>query len=136
MKKLNSKIKPWFRWVLLLVSLGSIFIFNAFQTFTGEHTKVEIQHITGMTEQSAYVANAIARKSAHILIYGFLGILFYLVIRKRSIWYAWYCTVLIAALDEWHQSFVPGRSPLFRDVILDSLAAFLFLIGIAFFKRR
>jgi len=65
-----------------------------------------------------------------------LGFLFYKVIQKRSIWYAWFCTVLIAALDEWHQSFVPGRSPLIQDVWLDSLAAFLFLIGIVIFVRR
>jgi VanZ family protein len=136
MKKLNRKVKPWFWWVVLAASLGFIFMLTAFQIFTGEHSKNEIQQIIGMTEQNAYLTNAIARKSAHILIFGFLGILFYIVIKKRTIWYAWFCTVLVAILDEWHQSFVPGRSPLIQDVLLDSLAAFLFLIIVAFFTRR
>jgi VanZ family protein len=136
MIKLNRKIKPWFWWILLALLLAAIFLFTAFQTFTGEHTEIEIQHITGMTEHSSYVTNAIIRKSAHVLMFGFLGILFYRAIRKRSIWYAWISTALIASLDEWHQSFVPGRSPLIQDVMLDSLAAFLFLMGIAFINRR
>jgi VanZ family protein len=136
MKKLSNNVTTWFWWIVLALSLGFIFMLTAFQIFTGEHSKNEIQQMIGMTEQNAYFTNAIVRKSAHILIFGFLGILFYKVIKKRSIWYAWFCTVLIAVLDEWHQSFVPGRSPLIQDVWLDSLAAFLFLTGIAFFVRR
>jgi VanZ family protein len=134
MKKLSKILKPWFWWIVLAVSLGFIFMLTAFQIFTGEHSKNEIQQMFGMTEPNAYLTNAIVRKSAHILIFGFLGILFYKVIKKRSIWYAWFCTVLIAVLDEWHQSFVPGRSPLIQDVLLDSLAAFIFIVVIAFFK--
>lgn len=119
----------------LVAALGFIFMLTASQVFTGEHSKNNIQQMIGMTEENAYLTNAIVRKSAHILIFGFLGILFYKVFRKYSIWYAWFCTVLIAALDEWHQSFVPGRSALIQDVWLDSLAAFLFLISIAFFRK-
>jgi VanZ family protein len=136
MKKINRKVKLWLWWGVLAASLGFIFMLTAFQIFTGEHSKNEIQQIMGMTEHNAYLMNAIARKAAHILIFGLLGILFYKVIKKRSIWYAWFCTVLIAVLDEWHQSFVPGRSPLIKDVWLDSLAAFLFLIVMAIFRRR
>ena len=45
-------------------------------------------------------------------------------------------TVLVASLDEWHQTFIPSRTGTVRDVILDSVAAltaqvviFLFLKG-------
>jgi VanZ family protein len=131
MKK-SRKIKAWFWWVLLTVALASILILNSFQAFTGEQTKIDIQKLTGMTEHSAYLTNTIFRKSVHILVFGFIGILFYLANRKRSLWYAWICTTLIAVLDEWHQYFVPGRTPLLQDIMLDSFAAFIFLISIAF----
>jgi VanZ family protein len=132
----NKAMGRWFWWALLVVFLGAIFIFTALQSFTGEHTKTVIQHLTGMNENDAYTANIIVRKAAHVLMYGFLSILLYSVLLKRSIWYAWICTTAVASLDEWHQSLVPGRSSLFQDVLLDSLAAFLFLMGIALWKSR
>ncbi|WP_376774372.1 VanZ family protein [Paenibacillus eucommiae] len=129
-------LKPWFWWIMLAISMGAVYILTSFQIFTGEHTVLVIRQITGLNEPDAYLMNAIARKSAHVLIYGFLAILFYRVIRKRSIWYAWLCTLFLATLDEWLQSFVPGRTPSGRDVVLDSIAAFIFLLGIVFFRKR
>lgn len=37
---------------------------------------------------------------------------------------AWVMTAAVASLDEWHQTFLPGRTGRFRDVVLDSSAAF------------
>ena len=133
---LSKQRTRYFGLVMLAIALGSIFMFTAFPTFTGEHTKSEIQQITGMSEYSAYIMNAMIRKSAHILIYGCLGILFYHVIKKRSIWYAWVLTTIIASLDEWHQSLVPGRSPLFQDVVIDAIAAFVFIVVVFFMKNK
>ena len=48
-------------------------------------------------------------------------------------------TVLLAALDEFHQSFVPGRSGNFIDVCIDSigiLSATILLCVISFSKRK
>jgi VanZ family protein len=136
MIKLNKNPKRWLWWILLTVLLGVIFMFTAFQTFTGEHTQIITRHITGLNEYHAYLMNALVRKLAHVIIFGFIGILFYRVIRKRSLWYAWFSATLVAMLDEWHQSFVPGRSPLIQDVVLDSLAAFSFLAILLYLKRR
>jgi VanZ family protein len=36
---------------------------------------------------------------------------------------AFLMTVLVASLDEWHQTFIPSRTGTVRDVILDSSAA-------------
>jgi VanZ family protein len=33
------------------------------------------------------------------------------------------CTMLVAALDEFHQAFVPGRTGVFHDVVLDTMGA-------------
>ena len=32
-------------------------------------------------------------------------------------------TVIYAALDEFHQSFIPGREPKIRDVVIDSIGS-------------
>ncbi len=43
-----------------------------------------------------------------------------------------FLTVLYACSDEWHQSFVPGRSALLSDVLIDSAGALipaLFVLG-------
>lgn len=68
----------------------------------------------------------ILRKTAHFCIYATLGAL----LTFASLWHSrtWIAhgliTLLIgtlyAASDELHQSFIPGRGPLFTDVILDS----------------
>ncbi len=42
---------------------------------------------------------------------------------KSQFFCAWICTTLYAATDEFHQTFVPGRSGEPRDVALDSLGA-------------
>lgn len=120
----------------MVVSLGVIYWLAVFQIFTGEHTMVIIRRITGMTENHAYAMNVIVRKSAHILTYGLLGVLLYIVIRQHAIGYAWFGATLIAVLDEWHQSFVPDRTPLAQDVLLDSLSACLFLLIFVYLKRR
>ena len=48
--------------------------------------------------------------------------------------------VLVAASDEFHQSFVPGRTPAVRDVGIDLLGALLALglleLGLALWKQR
>lgn len=36
---------------------------------------------------------------------------------------AWFSTSLVAALDEWHQTYLPSRTGAFHDVLLDSAAA-------------
>lgn len=44
------------------------------------------------------------------------------VIEDKTILIAMLISVLYAASDEWHQSFVPGRSACIEDVLLDSSA--------------
>jgi VanZ family protein len=43
---------------------------------------------------------------------------------------AFLCTSLVAILDEWHQSFLSSRTGTFRDVVLDSSAAFVAQIAL------
>jgi VanZ family protein len=136
MKKQNKQIeRKWAWWVLLGISLGAIYWVNTFEYLTGERTKVVIEYITGIAGEKSYSVNAFVRKSVHVVAYGFLSLLLYRVSGTQSICYPWIFTTMFAILDEWHQSFVPDRTPLIRDVLLDSAAAMFFLL-IAFYLKR
>lgn len=73
------------------------------------------------------------RKAAHFTAYALLGLLAYQsldVIKKkrfRALTAALFA-MLYACSDEFHQSFVPGRSPEVRDVCIDTTGA---VLGIA-----
>ena len=85
------------------------------------------------------------RKAGHILGYGILCVLLLRGWRAalnyvhpwswRAALLAWVGTVLVASMDEWHQSFIPSRMGSPRDVVLDSVAGLLFLL-IAYTRLR
>ncbi len=76
------------------------------------------------------------RKTAHFTIYGILGVLAFLSIvtykklsfKLRTVLPLFFC-ILYSVGDEFHQTFVNGRSGELRDVFIDSCGA---LLGIAF----
>jgi VanZ family protein len=67
------------------------------------------------------------RKGAHFSIYFMLGISLVYALRTRGRLQSLIGAILISCLyacsDELHQSFNPNRSPLFQDVILDTMGA-------------
>lgn len=79
--------------------------------------------------------NLFIRKFAHFSMYFFLGFLCFFALSTITHKYikafsiAWSCCIIYAVLDELHQKFVPGRTPLFKDIIIDSFGG---LIGILF----
>ncbi|MHB1021268.1 MAG: VanZ family protein [Acidobacteriaceae bacterium] len=91
------------------------------------------------------------RKSGHFTGYGTLSLLFLRAwlrtltqkasealaqFRLRCAALAILCTFLTASADEFHQRFLPGRTSLFSDVMLDTLGGLIFhLLFIALFWR-
>ena len=79
----------------------------------------QILHYAGILEH--YV-----RKAAHVTEYFLLAVsvAFPLYVYRLRGWKLVLSAGLFcmgfACLDEWHQSFVPGRSPAFRDVLIDT----------------
>lgn len=65
------------------------------------------------------------RKTAHVILFFFITIAFFLLIRHyfRNPWFAAIVSAvaatLVAVLDEYYQSFVPGRSGSMVDVAID-----------------
>jgi hypothetical protein len=86
------------------------------------------------------------RKGGHFVGYGVLG-LFLLrgwratldqdrVQLGRTTLLSWLGTVFVATMDEWHQSYIPSRTGTWRDVVLDSAAGLVFLLGAYLWLRR
>ncbi len=79
------------------------------------------------------------RKTGHVLGYGMLSLLLLRGLRAtfnqtrpwawRPALLAWIGTAVVASMDEWHQSFIPSRMGSSRDVLLDSAAGLIFLLG-------
>lgn len=74
------------------------------------------------------------RKSAHFIAYFILGFLVFHTTRlfiKRNLLtviIAFIISILYAISDEYHQTFIPGRSGEVRDVLLDSFGSFTGII--------
>lgn len=113
------------RWLLLpLILLVAIWIFSAMPGAISNSQSLPFAH-------SLHLPHALVRKLAHIFIYAILGVtwfIYYRSIIKRHdlllvIILSLLSCFLSAALDEFHQSFVPHRSGLITDVLIDTLAA-------------
>ncbi|GKX31753.1 teicoplanin resistance protein VanZ [Vallitalea longa] len=74
-------------------------------------------------------ADHIIRKAAHFSIYFFLAFILYIFFywQMKNPWkaffIAWIIAIVYAMFDEYHQTFVNGRSGEIRDVIIDSSGA-------------
>jgi len=76
-------------------------------------------------------ADKVIKKGGHILGYAMLAWSYWnaLDMKPRKRWLAWLLAILYAVTDEYHQSFVAGRSPSAWDVfIFDNIGA---LIGLS-----
>lgn len=79
-----------------------------------------------------YVVEFLIRKATHFFGYGLLAVIFFLFYRKL-LWkfpaiLAFFSIVIIASLDEFRQSMIPGRSGIVDDVILDACGALFLLV--------
>ncbi|MFT8341207.1 MAG: VanZ family protein [Clostridium beijerinckii] len=96
------------------------------------------QNKNNINVQQAEASNLdhIVRKNAHAFMYMVLAILVcgalfsYNKSGKGMIIYILFICLFYAVTDEFHQSFIPGRTSLVSDVLVDFMGA---LIGLAFF---
>jgi VanZ family protein len=92
------------------------------------------------------VFHHLLRKTGHVLGYGMLALLLLRGWRAtfgsareyltRAALLSWLGAAIVAALDEWHQSFIPSRTGTPWDVLLDSTAALVFLLIAYTWLRR
>lgn len=144
----------WVRWLLVLLCFSVIAYFSG-QPFAEQDLRPEIRRHPGVVEKVrelppvrfSYSGQPVdnrrapadfvqfwLRKGAHVVIYGALGLLLAAALGgmgKKRWFLAGMILILVAALDEWRQTFVPGRTGRVVDVLVD-LAGFVLL---AFLSR-
>lgn len=77
------------------------------------------------------------KKSAHAVGYGLLSLSYLHALPKKNYFLAWILALLYSTTDEFHQSFVPGRSPSLIDVfVFDNIGAMIALLIYARWSSR
>lgn len=137
-------------WLPSLIWLAVIVVESS-NLGSSEHTSRILypifHYLFGMGPQRFEVLHVILRKTGHFVGYATLSILLFrswrgtfprLSTRWCLQWamLAFVCTALVASLDEFHQTFLPSRTGMFRDVVLDSTAALVAQILIFLILRK
>ena len=148
------------RAILMLLLLSTFFIIFGFSSQDGEKsgsiskkiTEEIITRIPQMQEKEQNEREAITlriekviRKIAHFSIYTAVGLLLMALIstfemkEKNRIIISLIIGIIYASSDEIHQSFVPERSPMITDVMIDTmgvmLGILLIMLGKAIIKK-
>lgn len=114
MKNMAAKLKNLtFRWGPAVLCMAAIF-------FLSSHPK--LPKVPGLWELS------FGDKIEHGIAYGVLGALIWRGLSKqRPKWWQIFATIVLSAAygysDEWHQSFVPGRSRDIMDLTADTVGS-------------
>jgi VanZ family protein len=144
-RRSTIKMRRFLRyWLLLLIWLGVIFI-GSTDLLSVEHTSRFIVPVLlwwkpGMAPETVWIIHVILRQCMHVCEYAILALLLWRAVRggsaireKMSILFgaALLGCAVLAASDEFHQSFIKSRTPAVRDVLLDIAGALLgLLIGV------
>ena len=119
--------RPWFRWGAVALWMGVIYYFSSQSSFA----------LLDRVWQPSLVSI-----SAHFLEYALLAALLWHALRSspalagRAASLAFVLAVLYAISDEFHQSFVPGRYPDVRDVLVDAAGALMAVLLLRWRARR
>jgi VanZ family protein len=130
-----------FIFLLVLIWIGIIYWLSnqAMQETTHQTYDVLIRlglatksELIQSTDPSIVLLKFIARKGAHLLLFTILGSLFTAAVFNKTKWRglalilpSWLLASVMGVADEVHQYFVPGRTMLVSDMLLDSAGAFI-----------
>ncbi len=137
-------------WLPVVLWMGFIFVLST-SLGSAEHTSMIIEPLLrwlnpDISPENIDLVHTLVRKGGHLTEYAILALL---TLRATSIslrtgqtggWYkaagiALLVAAAYAATDEWHQSFVPGRTASVYDVTIDTSGAFIALIVAAAWRK-
>ena len=144
----QRSLKYWLRaWLPVLLGIGVIALESA-ALFGADNTSGPLrwlyEHVFGPVTNGRWVViHHYIRKSGHFLGYGTMGLLW-----LRAWWMtlprsgflldstlAFFGTALVASADEFHQSFLPNRTGVPSDVLLDCCGALTLQLLVYVFLR-
>jgi VanZ family protein len=141
--------KKYLKWLYVIAWMIIIFIFSSQPGDESDKNSKLVLYVfnaLGLDLNTAFgnLANFIVRKAAHFTEYFILYLLIFNALREnlsfRKVLTLSIITVFFySASDEFHQSFVPGRGPSFRDVLIDTSGGLFALIVVylsRFFNKR
>ena len=108
-----------------------LFVIFSFSNENGEQSSSRSDSIaiSIVGEKAYYPVTRIVRKGAHLSEFAILTVLTYLTVSdyfsKNKYMITLLFSVLVSALDEFHQIFIVNRTGTFVDVAIDSLAIFI-----------
>jgi VanZ family protein len=97
--------------------------------------------IPGSEMPSFGIWDVLAKKGGHMIGYALLAAAYHRALANNKsssrICYgiAFCLTVLYAATDEWHQGFIPGRTPSVQDIGIDAIGGFIGLASSVVINR-
>ena len=130
----NDVLKAWIAAILwlIVIAIESSALLSARNT--GRILYPILHFLFGLDRAQFHRWHFYIRKGGHVVGYAILSILLFRAWRatlpamNKSKWtlrwatMALLGTVLVASLDEWHQSFIPSRTGRWQDVVLDTSA--------------
>ena len=129
--RLRAFLKYW----LPVIAWAALISVLSTDPFSSEHTArflLPLLHsiFRGASDSTLEILHAIIRKCAHFVEYFLLGLLLYRALRERQQgwqlkWAIWAAAIAAgyAAIDEFHQVFVPSRTASPWDALLDTAGA-------------
>lgn len=144
------------RIILILLLLGTFYIIFGFSSQDGEKSGSISRRITEKIatfipqiqkeneiekENIMNTMERIIRKMAHFSIYTLVGLLLmalvstYNIKEKNRLIITLTTGIIYASSDEIHQSFVPGRSPMITDIVIDTMGVILGILLIILGKK-
>ena len=120
--------KRWlYHWLPALLWMGVIFVMSSRSNLPSHPNET---------------VDFMAKKAGHVTEYGVLAFLLWRALSKERGWpvlpslgVAFFLSLLYAVSDEFHQTFVPGRSGRLTDVGFDALGS-LFALGLVWWFSR
>ena len=136
-------------WLPLLIWIGVIFV-GSTSVMSVPHTSRYIIPVLlwlkpGMTPQTIWVIIVFIRKCVHVIEYAVLALLLWRALRSLPILRTKTLMVfgavllgcaMLAASDEFHQSFVASRTASLHDVLIDVCGALIGILLCLMFGRR
>lgn len=132
--------KKIIRWLPVIIWMIVIFIFssqNGSESGNNNRFVIEFLRHIGLNLDKILGSNSdfYVRKLAHMTEYFILFMFIYRALNKdfnfnKSAAFSIIIVFLYASSDEYHQSFVPGRGPSFRDVLIDTCGGIIAFLTI------
>jgi VanZ family protein len=142
---MSRLLKPW---LPVILWMGLIFVASS-DTGNFEHSSRLIEPLLRWLCPTASAETLerlhhLVRKAAHFMEYAILALLALRALRlsqpghsfPKALVFALVVAAAYAATDEFHQSFVPGRTAAAGDVLIDTAGAFTALVMAALGRRR